>query len=138
MHKAIWLRKPGHFDEMLLHTVKYRNSGKTEVFFILGESGKATLSFSSSSASVSFVFLHTPSDTFVISGSTMVFSFFTLEGRSTLSRAIEELTVIKNGEEVVFLEREEEIMRLRNSAFLSSVSFGFRVEGEGEVVLSVW
>lgn len=139
MNKAQWLKRPHYFKEHMLHTVSYTNTMKTSVFFTIGECDTLKLSYSKDEGvSVAFIFFHTPSDTIVFKGNTIESSFFSLRSIHTMYNCIDELEINKNKEEIVFSSSDVEILKISNPAFLSSASFGFIVEGDGEVRLTVW
>lgn len=139
MRKAQWLRKPQSFDEYMLHTVKYRNTGKSSVFFTVAETDTVRLSYNAEDAvECSFVLFHTPHDTIVFTPGKIISSFFGLESEFPVPVEMTEITMVKTGETIVFSSGEREILRIRNDAFLSSASVGFRAEGDGIVLLEAW
>ncbi len=139
MRKAQWLKKPQSFDEYMLHTVKYTNSGLSSVFFTIGEEDTVRLSYTGDdSVSCSFVFFHTPHDRIVFTGKKIISSFFGLESEIPVSSEMREMTMEKTGETIVFKSGENEILKIKNPAFLSSASLGFTLEGDGSVTLEAW
>lgn len=139
MKKAQWLKRPSHFDEYMLHTVKYTSEGKEEVFFTIGEEGSLTLIASSEDeAQFSFVFFHTPEDWCIFKGTSIEMSWRGLKSRHNVLNPITELEINKKGETIVFSSSSQEILFMKNPAFFSSSSFGVVTEGNGRVTLSVW
>ena len=139
MRKAQWLKKPQSFDEYMLHTVKYGNSGRSSVFFTVGETDSVRLSYTAdNTVSCSFVFFHTPHDRIVFTPGRITSSFFGLESEMKVSTLTTEITMKKAGETIVFLSGESEILKIKNPAFLSSASIGFTAEGDGGVEIEAW
>ncbi len=137
--KAQWLKKPETFTSLSLHSAKFVSRGEESLFFTLGEEGTLTLSGEAAEgAVVSFVFFHTPSDRIVFSAKEIKSSFFGLESTHNVSNPITELEIEKNGDEITFSTYSTFLLKVKNSAFSSSASFGMVIEGEGEVEVSVW
>lgn len=139
MRKAQWLKKPQSFDEYMLHTVKYSNSGRSSVFFTVGETDSVRLSYTAdNTVSCSFVFFHTPHDRIVFTPGRITSSFFGLESEMKVPTLTTEITMKKDEETIVFLSGESEILKIKNPAFLSSASIGFTAEGDGGVEIEAW
>jgi hypothetical protein len=139
MRKAQWLKKPQSFDEYMLHTVKYTNCGKSSVFFTVGETDTVRLSYrKDENVSCSFVFFHTPHDRIVFTPGRIASTFFGLESEMKVPTLTTEITMKKDGETIVFLSGESEILKIKNPAFLSSASIGFTAEGDGGVEIEAW
>lgn len=138
MNKAHWLKKPDLFS-ISLHSASIMNREFSSVFFILGESEKMKLSITPSPGiSFSFVFLHTPTDKIVFENNSIKISFFGFESEHNMSKPITRIEIDKNGEEIIFSDGQDMILKIRNSAFFSSSSFGLEIRGEGKAELEVW
>lgn len=138
MKKAQWLKKPEKFLKIDLHTVSFMNGTSSRVFFTLGESGTLSLSGKSTYSSFSFIFFHTPNDYIIFKDNTIESLFFGLESKHNMLISITQIEIIKNGEEITFSSGETELLKIKNSAFFSSASFGIVTEGRGEAEISVW
>lgn len=139
MKKAQWLKKPVSFTSLSLHGTSFMNSGKSSVFFTIGESATLKLSATlSSPLSVSFVFLHTPEDKIIFSNGKVYISFFGFRSEHNMFKAITELKIDKNGDEIIFSSEDEVVLKIKNPAFFSSSSFGIEIDGTGPAGIEVW
>lgn len=139
MKKAQWLRKPAHLESSLLHSVTYSSSGRSEVFFTIGEEGEIKMEAEAEEGvSLSFVFFHTPQDRVIFHERAVDVFWRGLETRHNVLNPITMLEISKKGELISFSSSGKEILRIKNAAFLSSSSFGFVTEGTGSVTLSIW
>ena len=139
MKKAQWLKKPSSFTSLSLHSAKFVSKGEESLFFTIGGEGSLTLNAEADdTVTVSFVFFHTPSDKIIFTSNEIKSTFFGLESTHNLSNAITELKIDKENDEITFSSSNAVLLKVKNSAFFSSSSFGIVVEGEGDVSVSVW
>lgn len=139
MKKAQWLKKPVSFTSLSLHGTSFMNSGKSSVFFTIGESDTLTLSASPADPlNVSFIFLHTPEDKIIFSSGKVYISFFGFKSEHNMFKPITELKIDKNGDEITFSSDDEVILKIKNPAFFSSSSFGIEIDGIGAAGIEVW
>ena len=135
--KADWYRKP-RFDEISLHSYKWANSGKSTVFFTLGENESCMLRYQcSDDVYASFSLFHTPSDTIEFSKSGIRAELFGADLRinASIGNMIE---LRKEGAKLSFYSDGRMILSTENPVFIPSTSIAFTAEGCGDVYLEVF
>lgn len=133
--KAVWISRPDRI-KATLHSLSFHSTGTHSVFFILGEEGEISLSYSSSAASA-IVLLHTPEE-YIVFGKERIVTSFGGVRTAIPYKGTTDLRLIKNKSHLSFVENENEVLSIDKAAFSSSISFGIAVKGEGDVSLEVF
>lgn len=137
--KAQWLKKPVKFESVSLHSLSFLNGEQSSVFFTIGECDNITLSYEKEdSVSVSFVFFHTPNDYIVFKEDRIESLFFGLKSKHNMFNSINKLEINKLYDTITFSSNGKFLLKINNPAFLSSASFGLKMENQGRVKINVF